>query len=257
MIVHFEGSAESLAPGDTFVVNPGVPHCCTFGANRQPSRGLALVVDSQLLTALCFELCHRPLNQSALPIFHQKLQESELLSSAEKIVAEFSRQQRGFHLIIELLARQMLIHVLRAWPSNSITQTQKSISPQLPWLYMHRATEFMNTYGKGSFRLSALCQEVGLSSSRFIPLFRNSACMSPHSYYNHLLVFKAQRLLHNQECSTKEAAYQLGFKNASHFCALYHKLTGASPQGESMPDPAYLSKMRGCLVLTGAHPCST
>jgi AraC-like DNA-binding protein len=162
--------------------------------------------------------------------FHRKMQDDELRESADKIIAECLTMSRGFNVAVELLVRQMLVHILRWWPREHMGQDSTTIAPQLPWLYMHRSTEYMNAYGKGEFRLSELCQQVGLSPSRFIPLFRSSACMSPHEYYNHLLVFKAQKLLRNEKCSTKEAAYELGFKNVSHFCSLYHKLTGATPK---------------------------
>jgi AraC-like DNA-binding protein len=32
--------------------------------------------------------------------------------------------------------------------------------------------------------------------------------------------------------STKEAAYALGFKNVSHFCTLFHQVTGSTPKGD-------------------------
>jgi len=92
--------------------------------------------------------------------------------------------------------------------------------------------EYMNGHGKGAFRLSELCMDVGVSPSRFIPLFKNSAGISPHSYYNSLLVYKARRLLQVERCSTKEAAYALGFKSVSHFCALFHQLTGVTPKAD-------------------------
>jgi AraC family transcriptional regulator len=68
-----------------------------------------------------------------------------------------------------------------------------------------------------------------LSPSRFIPLFKNSSGVSPHNYYNALLVLKARRLIQLEGSTTKEAAYALGFKNVSHFCTLFHQLAGSTP----------------------------
>jgi AraC-like DNA-binding protein len=45
---------------------------------------------------------------------------------------------------------------------------------------------------------------------------------------------KARRLLQNEQCSIKEVAYALGFKNVSHFCALFHKLTGSPPKSDHL-----------------------
>jgi transcriptional regulator GlxA family with amidase domain len=165
-------------------------------------------------------------------VFSEKLEDQELILSATKVLDECSAMRKGFDLIVELLAKQMLVHLLRTWPRDRISASTARLKPQLPWLYMHRATEYMNENGKAGFRLSRLCHEVGLSSSRFIPLFKSSAGMNPHTYYNNLLVFKARRMLVTEGCTTKETAYYLGFRNVSHFCALFHKLTGLSPQEE-------------------------
>jgi AraC-like DNA-binding protein len=230
MLIHVPGGAELLVAGETFVVNPGVMHRCTFGLDGKPSKGLTLLVSPQWLSTMASAMGWPLDHASAHPAFHCKLSHPELLTSAQKIVLECLAMQTGFSLVVELLVKQMLVHTLRAWPRDCVSHSSELPCSQLPWLYMHRATEYMNAYGKGDFRLLDLCQRVGLSSSRFIPLFRNSAQMSPHDYYNHLLVFKAQRLLRNEHCSTKEVAYELGFKHVSHFCSLYHKVTGTTPR---------------------------
>src|SRR5258708_4529373 len=133
----------------------------------------------------------------------------------------------------ESLAREILIHFLRSWPGGLILPAHLDITPQLAWLHMHKATEHMNSDGKGAFRLSALCTRIGVSPSRFSSLFKNSAGVSPHLYYNSLLVYKARRLLQEENCGTKEVALKLGFKSVSHFCALFHQITGVTPQSES------------------------
>jgi AraC-like DNA-binding protein len=40
-------------------------------------------------------------------------------------------------------------------------------------------------------------------------------------------------LLQEESCATKEVALKLGFKSVSHFCALFHQITGLTPQSES------------------------
>jgi AraC family transcriptional regulator len=162
--------------------------------------------------------------------FRGKQPNDEAFELIGKLIDELQAQRPGRETILELMLRQILVYVVRSWPTNLVRLETFPLPPQLPWVQMHRATEFMNSHGKTSFRLTDLCMDVGLSASRFIPLFKNSSGFSPHSYYNSLLVFKARRLLHNQQASTKEAAYALGFKNVSHFCALFHELTGATPQ---------------------------
>ena len=164
--------------------------------------------------------------------FLGKFQNPEAFELTFRLIAEFREQRRGCGPMIEMMVRQILIHLLRDWPADAILPFEFPIAPQLPWLQMHRATEYMNCHGKGAFRLSELCDHVGVSPSRFIPLFKNSSGISPHAYYNSLIVFKARRLLQVDHLSTKEAAYALGFKNVSHFCTLFHQLTGCTPKGD-------------------------
>lgn len=230
MIIRLGIQDAVLEPGDTFVVNPGVPHRCSFGIGGARSKGLTLLAAPPLLHALCASMGLRADTSGTCCLFTEKLRDPELILSATKIAEECSAMRRGFDLIAELLAKQMLIQLLRIWPREHVGLSRESIVPQLPWLYMHRTTEYMNKRGKGGFRLSELCRQIGLSTSRFIPLFKSSAGMNPHTYYNYLLVFKAQRMLFAEGCSTKEIAYALGFRSVSHFCALFHKLTGVSPQ---------------------------
>lgn len=230
--IHIGDREEILLPGDTFVVNPGVSHRCSFGVDGCKSTGVTLLVSPAQMQELCDEMNGMLGAYSTPPFFEHKVRDSELVETAQKIALECSELRHGFQLVIELLAKQILVHLLRAWPREHIAEMKFKLAPQLPWIYMHRATEYMNSYGKGGFRLSDLCQVVGLSTSRFIPLFKASAGISPHTYYNHLLIFKARRLLKVEGCSTKEIAYALGFRNVSHFCSLYHKVTGASPRSE-------------------------
>jgi AraC-like DNA-binding protein len=167
-------------------------------------------------------------------LFHGKTRSEEAFELVPKLIGEFQEQPGGYATMIETLARQILIHLFRKWRADAVLPLERKPVSELPWPHMHRATEYMNAHGKGLFRLSDLCANVGVSPSRFIPLFRNSSGLSPHSYYNSLLIFKACRLLQTQGCSTKEAAYSLGFRNVSHFCSLFHQLTGVTP-GSVLP----------------------
>jgi AraC-like DNA-binding protein len=218
-----------LRPGEILIISPGDRHRCRFGLENQHSRGLTFILRPAMLRSI--------LEAMSLPCcafsrdfeFHGKTRSEEAFGLVPKLLEEFRGRRRGYETMVETLARQILIHLFREWPPDAVFPFERSAAPELPWPHMHRATEYMNAHGKGAFRLSDLCANVGVSPSRFIPLFRNSSGLSPHSYYNSLLVFKARRLLQVEGSSTKEAAYSLGFRNVSHFCALFHQLTGSTP----------------------------
>jgi AraC-like DNA-binding protein len=235
--VFYPERVEVIHAGEILSLNPGEVHRCRFGGEHPNSSGFTLIVRPCALRAV--------VDTMALPYgatspgfrFLGRFHCPEAFELAGRLIAEFQEQRRGYGAMIEMMVRQILIYLLRSWPSGAVLPLYPDFPPQLPWLHKHRATEYMNSHGKGDFRLSELCGHLGVSSSRFIPLFKNSFGASPHSYYNTLLIFKARRLLQVEGSSTKEAAYALGFKNVSHFCALFHQLTGATPQGDqAFPD---------------------
>jgi AraC-like DNA-binding protein len=227
------GERQILHPGELLVVNAGEVHRCRFGMQESRSEGLTLIVTRRMMHQLMQLMGWPDWGLGRDFLFGGKYAHPEAASIAAKLVGELQEQGRGYSLMMESLAREMLVHILRSWPGNLVVSAPLNFTPQLPWLHMHKATEYMNRDGKGAFRLSVLCTKLGVSPSRFTPLFKNSAGVSPHVYYNSLLVYKARRLLQEESCSTKEVAFKLGFKSVSHFCALFHQITGVTPQAES------------------------
>lgn len=228
--IGYRDREEVVQRGEITIVNPGDVHQCRFGVGEQSSSGLSVIIRPSVLRSLLGSMCLSLIGADRHIRFRGKHRNSEVFDLIANLIDELQAQRRGRETILELLLRQIVVYLVRSWPTNLVHPVEFPLPPQLPWVQMHRATEFMNSHGKNSFRLTDLCADVGLSASRFIPLFKNSSGVSPHSYYNSLLVFKARRLIHHQRATTKEAAYALGFRNVSHFCALFHQLTGATPQ---------------------------
>ena len=220
---------DRVETGDVVIVNPGELHRCRFGLQDTRSEGLTLILRPHVVRSVWDAMSFPYINAESLH-FSGKVSDRSVLRLVLELVDEFEQQRRGYAIIAETLIRQILIHLFRIWPPSAVVRARLKLAPQLPWLHMHRAMEYMNAHGKGAFRLSELCTDVGVSPSRFIPLFKSSAGISPHIYYNSLLVYKARYLLQVEHCSTKDASYALGFKNVSHFCALFHQLTGSTPQ---------------------------
>lgn len=227
-VIH-KSEPDVLRPGEILIISPGDRHRCRFGVEDEHSRGLTFILRPAVFRSILEGMSLPCCALSRDFAFQGKARSEEAFELVPKLIEEFQEQRRGYVTMVETLARQILIHLFREWRPDTVLPLERNTVPELPWLHMHRATEYMNAHGKGVFRLSELCTNVGVSPSRFIPLFRNSSGLSPHSYYNSLLVFKARRLLQAEGSSTKEAAYALGFRNVSHFCSLFHQLTGCTP----------------------------
>jgi AraC-like DNA-binding protein len=230
--VLYQDRRDIVRAGEILIVNPGEVHRCRFGVDQTTSKGFTLIVRPTGLYSVAEAMALPYSSASRRLRFVGKFQNPEAFALTLRLLEEYQEQRRGYGAMIEMMVRQILVYLLRSWPSEAVLPFELNQLPQLPWLQMHRATEYMNRHGKGAFRLSDLCGVVGLSPSRFIPLFRNSSGLSPHCYYNSLIVFKARRLFQLEHMSTKEAAFALGFKNVSHFCTLFHQVTGSTPKGD-------------------------
>lgn len=231
--VVFENRCEIVQAGEILTINPGEIHRCRFGLDAKNSRGFTLIVRPSVLRSVAEAMALPYASVTHGLRFLGTFRNPEAFELTQRLVEEYQEQRRGYGAMIEMMARQILVYLLRLWPRDATAPLSLQPSSPLCWLHWHRATEYMNSHGKGGFRLSELCGHVGVSPSRFIPLFKNASGISPHSYYNTLLVYKARRLLQVEGSSTKEAAYALGFKNVSHFCSLFHQLTGATPKADN------------------------
>ena len=226
-----DGRRDVMQEGEILIVNPGEVHRCRFGLDHARSCGVTLIVRGAALRSVLDTVAFR--SPSSELLFGGKVRNRDAFALASTLVQEFEQARPGYVTMMESIVPQVLVHLFRSWPAERMRPCDLRLAPQLPWLQMHRATEYMNSHGKATFRFSDLCMDVGVSPSRFIPLFKNSSGVSPHIYYNSLLVFKARRLLQLQGSSTKEAAYALGFRNVSHFCNLFHQVTGTTPKADN------------------------
>jgi transcriptional regulator GlxA family with amidase domain len=145
----------------------------------------------------------------------------------------------GHKIVIETLATRLLVEAMRAWPRGGIEKIASDLSPRLPRRDFVRAHEFMRWCRKDRFRLQHLCHYLGSSEERLNRLFLASTRQTPASFYNRMLLERAQDLLHDPQYSIKEIGFQLGFKTCSHFIAAFRREFATTPQefrkrGDSM-----------------------
>jgi len=83
---------------------------------------------------------------------------------------------------------------------------------------------------RGSFPWDLAMKETCLSRRHIDRLLFEYSGMTAHSYWDTLKAGAAVRLLETTDFSIKETAYQLGFKQASHFTKWFQLKTGRSPK---------------------------
>lgn len=224
------GRVETLAAGDVLVINPGELHSGRYGSEGMLARGLTLHIPVHSLKEILAKMQFPGDLDRNRVLFLEKLRDASLVPLVEELLREIHLRQSGYQIVVDSIVLQILVHLFRNLLRPSLERTPWETPRQLPSWQMVRTFEYMNARGKSQFSLTELCAEIGTSTSRFIQLFKNSVgSMSPHVYYNRLIVDKAQRLLTASGLSVKEIAYELGFQNESHFCKVFRSCAGTTP----------------------------
>jgi len=230
---------ETLEPGDVLVVNPGEVHHGKYGQGSSESRGLTLQVPERQMKEI-MQRMRLPIDVDRSSVrFFGRIYDFSLLALSEELLDEIERHPSGYEMVAQALILKLIVHLLRHCLRPTIEAPATVLPRQLPSWQMVRALEYMNANGKSSFSLLKLCSNVGTSATRFINLFKNSVPngMSPHAFYNQLIIKKAKRLLGEPGFSVKEVSYQLGFQNESHFCKVFRNCTGMTPSVYRVSEP--------------------
>lgn len=224
------GVSESMQAGDVTVLNPGEVHQSRYGLQDAPGEAVGLIVHKSELESILQEMQFSPCDKAQHIAFSGKAYDTKVVRLTQELLSELQEQRQGFGLLMHSLVVQILVYLLRNCLEPKLVRTEVELPAQLRHWELSRAIEYMNTRGNGSFSLLGLCSELGCSSSRFVPLFKNSTGLTPHHYYNKILIERGQTLLRSGEYSIKEVAYELGFRNLSHFYGVFHTLCGMTPK---------------------------
>ena len=224
------GRTETLSRGDVLIINPGEVHNGHYGNPQNETRGLTLHVPARSLKVILSKMRFPGDLGRNRVLFLDKMCDPSLMALVEELMHEIDHRQGGYELVVDSIVLQILVHLFRSLLRPTFEPGKTEPLRQLPSWQMVRSLEYMNARGKSKFRLAEICADIGTSTSRFIQLFKNSvSSISPHLYYNRLIVSKAQRLLVTGDLSVKEVAYELGFQNESHFCKVFRTCTGVTP----------------------------
>jgi AraC family transcriptional regulator len=220
-----------MKAGDVIVLNSGEMHQSRFGTEKSSGETVGLIIDKSHLKQILVEMQVPAWSAKTQHIeFLGKAYDSKIVALAQELLYELQERKKGFGLLTQSLVVQILVYLFR----NCLEPTLTRIESQLPAQLLHwewtRAIEYMNTHGNSTFSLTELCSEIGCSSSRFVPLFKNSTGFTPHTFHNKILIERARALLGSGEYSIKEVAYELGFRNLSHFYGVFHNLSGMTPK---------------------------
>jgi YesN/AraC family two-component response regulator len=94
---------------------------------------------------------------------------------------------------------------------------------------LRQVQQYVESEYKKSISLNHVASAVHISTSRLAHIIREKLNMNFTSYLNEIRIEKAKFLLCNTQLSIKEIAYDVGFRNLSHFNHLFKRVTALSP----------------------------
>ena len=80
-------------------------------------------------------------------------------------------------------------------------------------------------------RLAEMAAQAHLHPTYFSDRFARAVAMRPMAYVHRRRVERAQTLLRATGRSVKQVAFETGFRSVPHFCRLFRRLCGATPEG--------------------------
>jgi AraC family transcriptional regulator len=99
----------------------------------------------------------------------------------------------------------------------------------LPKWRLKRATDFIMANLAEPIGLADIAVPAGLSRMHFAAQFRVSTGMQSHEYIQRRRIERTQELLVNSDLPLVEIAFEVGFKNQSHFTTVFSRLVGQTP----------------------------
>jgi len=81
------------------------------------------------------------------------------------------------------------------------------------------------------FGIQQLCKEIGMSRAQLYRKFKSLTDKTVNDYLINFRLFKAKEMLLNSDLNVSEVAYEVGFKNLSHFSRAFREAFGLNPSG--------------------------
>lgn len=245
-----DGESQTLEAGEMLVHNPGQVHQSLYGSAQAPCDSATLYFSREAMLTLFKRIALHHDNGEKDILFLGKMRDGKPVQLAEDLVKEWQTRDIGHEIMLQSLVIQMLVYLFRYCLTPTIVPSNGIVRKHLPVWEMSRAMEYMDGRGKKDFNTVELCRTVGTSQSRLVPLFKNSTGLNPRVYFDWVLIQRARQFLQEHNCSVKEAAYEHGFQDVSHFCKVFRSIAGVSPMSyRESPAQALLDITKKCPAL--------
>ncbi len=149
---------------------------------------------------------------------------NELLSL---FACEARNRQQGYELILESLAIQIVVNLLRTVENNvSFPVREKNYYEKTN---IKKAIDFLMESYHDTLSLNALAQVANLSPYHFIRVFKAETGKTPFEFLLDIKIDRASQLLGSGQHSITQVCYMTGFNSLSHFTTAFKRKTGLTP----------------------------
>jgi len=214
----FEGRTVRLAAGSGVLLRPHVPHRYEAAAGRWQT--LYLTFGGSLATEIAASLHLQDADD------YNWEPDTPFASLLPDMIETIGRSDDPFGIDASTLVYRFLLSLLKFGRLNrnaAVARNLERLRPLTDWLEIRHPHPGLGLGDMAAF--------LGVSKSGLNLLFRETYGVTPYSYLLHLRLRKAKELLANRpELPVRQAAAEVGFRDASHFVASFRKSFGMPPE---------------------------
>ena len=214
---HFRigGTLHAVYPGSLFLCPPRIPHAVAALNDEDPISYYAIlftladIPEASELEALLYNSSAKPSKDIGMNyrFFFEELKERSRSASA-------ARRQAAIHQLISFLYLIGDGNLPSGEPGN---------------VHLERALDMMQEKVYGKLRLPDVAEQLGITESYMIRLFRRKLNITPMKYFTRLKVEAAAALLADTPLAVYQIADRLKFYSEYHFSRVFKHYTGSAP----------------------------
>lgn len=193
---------------------------------REPIDVTHLYLDPALVTAVASEVLDRNVAEVRLEDV-LRTDDPVITATVAAVAAEARQQALGGPFYVELLARGLIVHLLRRYAA--IERADRAPAGELSPRQRRAIVDYVDANLGEALTLDTMAAELGLGTCGFTRAFRRSFGMPPYAYVIARRVERARRLLVGTAEPIKAIATACGFSDQAHLTRLLARELGATP----------------------------
>lgn len=145
------------------------------------------------------------------------------------LLAEQNAETPAGRLYADSLIQTLVLHLLKNYSTAGSVAVENQ-NGGLSGYKLRRVKEFIDANLEEDLSLAEIAAVADLSQFHFARAFRRTTGLTPQQYVMHRRIERAKELLAKDDLPLVEISLRTGFKNQSHFTALFRKFTKLTPK---------------------------